>query len=132
MSNLKEKNVEKKIERELKKQGVPFFKVAGGLFQVSGMCDLLIFNRFTTYALELKSEFKRSKPTPLQILQAQNFTNDLIWIFVDNNNYKWVVDNIVKNNKSVLKHYGQKQLSYWRKYINKHEKTIQLPEASNK
>lgn len=124
MANLREKQVEKRITKILQKNSIPFFKVAGGMYQISGMADLLIFNNFHTYAVEVKNEFKNSKPKMLQIQQARNYGKHVIWLFVDINNYKWVADNIIKNKTTILKHYSTKQLNYWKHTLKKYETVI--------
>ncbi|MCE6061872.1 hypothetical protein J8A71_03125 [Mycoplasmopsis agalactiae] len=119
----KEKNLENKIKSKLKKHKLNYLKIHGGVYQVSGRPDLLIFNNFNTYAMELKSDFKISKPSMLQISQANAHKNNLIWLFVDINNYKEIVEAVINNNINYLIHIAQKQLEYWMDYFN-NEKTI--------
>ncbi|QJR43656.1 hypothetical protein HLA87_02560 [Mycoplasma miroungigenitalium] len=118
----KEKQLEQKLKKEFKRNNIEYFKIAGGRFQIKGMADLLVFHDFNSYALELKYDLFKNRPTCTQLLQAERFGEHVIWLFVDFNNADYVLEQIKNNNTKVLKHYGSVQRKYFRELLKIKEK----------
>lgn len=126
----KEKNLLHIITKELQRANIPNFKISGTVYQKSGLADLWIFYNYKTYALELKTDFAVSHVSKLQIWQANDFYNDVIWLYADRHNYVWILDQIKANNHALLKHYSRKQISFLKE---KHEQTpFLLPKTSTR
>ncbi|WGI36465.1 hypothetical protein [Mesomycoplasma lagogenitalium] len=118
-----EKNLEQRIKKFFDKNGINYFKIHGQSFQVSGIADLFVFHNFRAYALEVKRDLKKNKPTKLQTLQAKKYQKNLIYLFIDNNNYDFIIQNILKNNLEVLKHLSDKQIDYYIQFYKNGNKT---------
>ncbi|TDV23527.1 hypothetical protein BCF59_0516 [Mycoplasmopsis mustelae] len=126
-----EKQLQNKVKRILNKHRISYIKIAGGEFQRSGIADLLIFNHFHSYALELKSDFHKSKPKALQVLQASHYASNLIYLFADLHNIDFILNKIITNQWQILKHYSNKQIEYWKQYWkNKEIKQRKRDEAT--
>lgn len=93
-----EKSLVNRIKKILLKNKIDFYKTHGHSFQKSGISDLLVFHKNITYALEIKSNFQKSKPSLCQILFAKKFINNLIYLYVDEFNYQFVLKKIIENN----------------------------------
>ncbi|WP_322900961.1 hypothetical protein [Mycoplasmopsis felis] len=114
-----EKQLETKVKNFFVKNNIQYVKIHGGNYQINGLADLLVFHKFKTYAIEIKTDFAKSKPKIIQVLQAQKLKDDVICLFIDYLNFNFVLKNIKENNTEVLKHYSKKQLSYWLSYWQK-------------
>ncbi|MHA3795782.1 hypothetical protein [Mycoplasma sp. HF14] len=110
-----EKNLENKIKRILKNNGINYFKLFSNGIQGAGLADLWVFNHFTAYAMEIKRNFKRNQPTKLQVAKAREFSNNVIYIFIDEENYKEILPLIIKNDAEKVKEISQHQLEEWSK-----------------
>ncbi|MFV8477800.1 hypothetical protein [Mycoplasma sp. VS410B] len=107
---IKEKNLENRIKKILKDNNINYFKLFANGIQGAGLADLWVFNNFYAYAIEIKRDFKVNKPTMLQLAKAQEFRNNVIYLFVDQNNYKEVIKLIITNKNEELKQISNQQL----------------------
>ncbi|MBN0919453.1 hypothetical protein [[Mycoplasma] gypis] len=109
-----EKQLETKIKTLLQKNNISYIKIFANAFQGAGLADLLIFNKYICYALELKTDLFRNKPTKIQIATALKHQNNIIYLFCDQWNWNEIINDILKGNHAKLKHLSKKQLEYFK------------------
>ncbi|UWD34035.1 hypothetical protein [Mesomycoplasma molare] len=83
------------------------------------MADILVFNKYNTYAIELKRDFKINPIKQLQVLEALKYKDDLIYLFLDNTNFNFITKHLINNDKEILKHYGKVQINFWMEYYKR-------------
>ncbi|WLP85267.1 hypothetical protein [Mycoplasma seminis] len=108
-----EKAIETRIKKYLKQNNISYFKLFANALQGAGLADLWVFNSFWAYALEIKRDFKLNKPTPLQVAKARQFSKNVIYLFVDCNNWKDICEKIKDNEIKELEAISKQQLKEW-------------------